>query len=552
MTKRLLFLLLCVFVLAACGSPEEAEPTPVPPTEEPEPTPTEEPTEVPPTETPTPEPTEVPTATPEPTPTEEPSLAITSLEDIQQAVVRIEAQGTFIDHEFGFLANATGSGSGFVISEDGLAVTNNHVVTGAALLRVYVGGEDEPRNARILGVSECSDLAVIQIDGGDYPYLEWYEDEVSVGLDVFAAGFPLADPEFTLTRGIISKANADGETEWASVDNVLEHDATINPGNSGGPLVTSDGQVVGVNYAGSSSANQYFAIKREQALRIIDTLAGGDDVNSLGINGTAVSDGEGLSGIWVASVDSGSPADRAGIEAGDIVTSLEGLFLAQDGTMADYCDILRSNTAEDVLDVQVLRYATSEVLEGQINGDELVVTESFAVELAEEVGEGASGTTGPSSYSGYTVVSDDSGLLEVELPVEWNDINGVEWTIDGEPHGLAIRASGDLDAFYDNWFTPGIFFGATENVEDPETYLDIDDFSGLCTFDSRDSYDDGLYTGFYDLWTDCDGTSDTIFINLVVLPEDASFLIQVQVVAVSDADLEALDHILDSFIVITE
>ncbi|MEI2690512.1 MAG: serine protease [Anaerolineae bacterium] len=73
-----------------------------------------------------------------------------------------------------------------------------------------------------------------------------------MGLDVYAAGFPLGDPEFTLTRGIVSKARADGETDWASVDSVLEHDASINPGNSGGPLITGDGKVIGVNYAGNN------------------------------------------------------------------------------------------------------------------------------------------------------------------------------------------------------------------------------------------------------------------------------------------------------------
>ncbi|HFC13049.1 MAG TPA: trypsin-like serine protease, partial [Anaerolineae bacterium] len=343
MFKRLLLVFLTTLIFVACGS-KEADPTATP---QPEPTNTSEPTN-------TPEPTEVPTATPlpepSPTPTEEPSLSISSLEDVDQAVVRIVAQGTFIDPEIGLMANATGSGSGFLISEDGIVVTNNHVVTGAALLRVYVGGSDDPVNAKILGVSECSDLAVIQLDGDGYPFFDWYEDDPSVGLDVFAAGYPLGDPEFTMTRGIVSKANAGGETVWASVDNVIEHDATINPGNSGGPLVTEDGQVVGVNYAGASSTNQYFAIKRAEALKVIDVLAGGDDVNSLGINGTAVNKGSGLSGIWVASVDSGPPADKAGIEAGDILTTLEGLNLATDGSMADYCDILRSNTAEDVLD----------------------------------------------------------------------------------------------------------------------------------------------------------------------------------------------------------
>jgi len=85
-------------------------------------------------------------------------------------------------------------------------VTNNHVVTGAAILKVWVGGDQsQSYNAKVLGVSECSDLAVIDIDGEGFPYLQWHEGAIKVGLEVYAAGFPLGEPEFTLTKGIVSK-----------------------------------------------------------------------------------------------------------------------------------------------------------------------------------------------------------------------------------------------------------------------------------------------------------------------------------------------------------
>jgi serine protease Do len=79
--------------------------------------------------------------------------------------VKIEAEGTFIDPEVGEQRNSAGVGSGVIISDDGLVVTNNHVVTGAALLRVAIPGIDDPVNAQVLGVSECSDLAAIQLAG---------------------------------------------------------------------------------------------------------------------------------------------------------------------------------------------------------------------------------------------------------------------------------------------------------------------------------------------------------------------------------------------------
>jgi serine protease Do len=164
---------------------------------------------------------------------------------VESAVIRVEAQGTFAESAGTLTAyqEMTGgwSGSGFIVDPKGIAVTNNHVVTGAATLDVYVGDSDEPVSARVLGTSECSDLAVIDLEGDGYPFLEWYGGDVQAGLDVTAARFPLGDPEYTLYSGIVSKENADGETNWASVDHVIEHDANIQPGNSGGPLVTDDG-----------------------------------------------------------------------------------------------------------------------------------------------------------------------------------------------------------------------------------------------------------------------------------------------------------------------
>lgn len=321
-------------------------------------------------------------AGPTPEPQTEPSTnqgdAVNGVDGVKDATIQIEAQGTFVDPEFGLQLNSAGRGSGFIIDPSGIAVTNNHVVAGAALVKVWLAGESNPRNARVLGLSECSDLAVIKIEGGEYPFLNWYNDEVDTGLEVYAAGFPLGEPEYNLTKGIISKVNANGDTDWASVKHVLGHDATINPGNSGGPLVSENGEVVGVNYSGRQDANQYFAIGSDIAIPVIEELQAGSDVDSIGVNGTAVLSEDGsISGIWVSSVKSGSPADKAGIQPGDIIYQLEGLVLATDGTMKDYCDVIRSHSAEDTMSLSVIRYNTGEFLEGQLNGRELEVTGNF-------------------------------------------------------------------------------------------------------------------------------------------------------------------------------
>ncbi len=340
------------------------------------------------------------TSAPAPTPENQSGGGgISNMSDAQNAVIQIESQGTFIDPQVGLVVNGAGRGSGFIIDPSGIAVTNNHVVTGSALLKVWVGGVQH--NARILGVSECSDLAVIQVDGGPYPYLNWYTDTIKTGLEVYAAGFPLGEPQFSLTKGIISKERADGQTSWSSLDYVLGHDATINPGNSGGPLIASDGRVVGINYSSIASANQYFAIDEKTAKTVVDELTKGKDIDSIGINGTAVlSDDESFSGIWVSSVKSGSPADKAGVKPGDILYQMESLVLATDGTMKDYCSILRTHKPEDTLSLQVIRYASGELLEGQLNGRELAVTGTFDVSGGGGGNSGgSSGGTAPDFYT---------------------------------------------------------------------------------------------------------------------------------------------------------
>jgi serine protease Do len=479
---------------------------------------------------------------------------VSSLEGVKDATVMIEAQGTFIDPEFGLMLNAAGSGSGFIIDPSGIAVTNNHVVTGAALLRVWVGGESEPRNAKILGVSECSDLAVIDIDGEGFPFLNWHLEDVNVGLEVYTAGFPLGDPEFTMTKGIVSKARADGESNWASVDYVLEHDASINPGNSGGPLVDTNGRVVGINYAAAFGTNQYFAIKADEALPVVDSMRAGQDVDSIGINGVAVVSDDGtLSGIWVSSVKSGSPADLAGIKAGDIVTSLEGLILSTDGTMADYCDVLRTHGSDATLGVEVLRYATSEVLEGQINGRELTTSFSFG---GQSGGGDGTGTSTGAGYDSYSTVYDDTGALVVDIPSAWSDVNGAEWTEDGVTVGASIWAAPDLDGFLETWNTPGLIFDVTADMArygGAVGYLDqiSSGYMDACEYDGRYEYDDSYYIGQYDFFLNCGGTStDYLIMTAVPSSDPGAFMVEIEVQLVSDADYEALESIQGSFDVI--
>ena len=137
------------------------------------------------------------------------------------------------------------------------------------------------------------------------------------------------------------------------------------------------------------------------------------------------------------------------MQAGDIIISLENLVLATDGTMADYCDILRSRSPEDVMRIEVLRFETQQILEGQLNGDALVVATDFSQEFGNEVASEGAGTAADAGYSGYTSVTDNSSVLQVEIPNEWVDIDGSPWLDeDGAELGPAIAAAPNLDGYY--------------------------------------------------------------------------------------------------------
>jgi serine protease Do len=502
----------------------------------------------------TPAPSGAPSASSQPSaePTA-PAGSVTALADVQGAVVQIESQGTFVDPGEGEVTGA-GRGSGAIIDPSGIALTNNHVVTGAALIKVWVGGDaTKVYNAKVLGVSECSDLAVIDIEGDGFPYLSWYEAAPKVGQEVYLAGYPLGEPEYTLTKGIVSKADAPGDTTWASVDTVVMHDAQANPGNSGGPLITPEGQVVAIEFAGNQ-ADQSFAIGKTEVNRVLADLRAGKDVTSIGVNGQAVSDDAGNSGIWVASVASGSPADKAGVKPGDLITRIEGLPLAADGTMGDYCDILRSHEPTDELKIQVWRPSTKQSLEGRLNGTALAVVETLGGNPEPTPAPGAGATPAPGATeapAGYTyaVVSETNGRLTAELPTEWADVSTGDWTRSDEAVGARIGASTDYDAWIDGYTVPGIFLGVSTKLAATEVASELDSqkatFTEDCTYESREDFDAYGYVGQFDIYRNCGGTSNSFFV-VVVKPADASYLVLAQVVVLGDRDLQATDHAIET------
>lgn len=469
---------------------------------------------------------------------DESTSAAVGFDDAESATIRIEALGSLVDPTEGALEGGWW-GTGLIVDPSGLAVTNNHVVVGAASLKVEVGGEEY--DARILGTSECLDLAVIDLDGGDFPYFDWYEGDIKAALEVWALGFPdVGDRSYAVTKGIVSKPDTASDTMWASVNHAIEHDARIRGGNSGGPLVTEDGRVVGVNYAGNDEDDLNLAIHRDEVLGAYDDLAAGTDVLSLGINGSAYVTETG-SGVFVSGVASGSAADAAGIVPGDIVTRMEGVTLATDGTLADYCSILRTHGTEETLAVEVFRPSDGGTYAGQFNGRALELTSK--PETTEEPTAAA---------NDLVVVSDEAEVVSVQVPATWTQVDGASFQDDLGNVINDVTASPDLAAYRDGWTVSGVAVSATvDGLDDytPDSILDVlatAPTDGGCTLDgTRQPYSDALYTGSYEYWTGCGGLN-TDYITIAAAADDGSHLIWVKI-QLAEGDGWALEPIAGSF-----
>jgi putative serine protease PepD len=235
-----------------------------------------------------------------------------------------------------------GNGSGFVISEDGYILTNNHVVGGASggsIVVQFADGAESP--ARVIGRSPSYDLAVVRVDREDLqPVVLGDSSAVAVGDPVVAIGSPLG-LEGTVTSGILSATDrpvtAGGQGETAFI-NALQTDAAINPGNSGGPLVDGSGRVIGVNTAIASlstiggqggSIGLGFAVPINQArLTAEQIIENGEAVYP--VIGAALDPTYDGPGARIAStgdlpgLTSGGPAEAAGLQPGDVIRSVDG------------------------------------------------------------------------------------------------------------------------------------------------------------------------------------------------------------------------------------
>jgi putative serine protease PepD len=247
------------------------------------------------------------------------------------------------------------AGTGFVVSSDGVIVTNNHVVDGAGRIQAQFS-DGRKLAAKVLGTAPSSDLAVIKVDASDLATIDLGDsDTVQVGDDVVAIGNALAlEGGLTVTRGIISGLHRDlpagNDTE---LGDVIQTDAAINPGNSGGPLVDAAGRVIGINTAianPQSAQNVGFAIPISQVKSLISELTEGRRPALLGVSTSA--DPSDKDGAVISGVSSGGPADHAGMQAGDVVVQIGSTPVHTNGSLRP---AIRRYRAGQNVDVVVLR-----------------------------------------------------------------------------------------------------------------------------------------------------------------------------------------------------
>jgi len=253
-----------------------------------------------------------------------------------------------------------GTGSGFIVDRDGYILTNNHVVEGADRIRVKLSNGQE-YDAEVAGLDPKTDLALIKISGADelHPLVLGNSENLEVGSWVVAIGSPFG-LEQTVTQGIVSgKGRVIGSGPY---DDFIQTDASINPGNSGGPLINMKGEVVGINTAIYPSGQGIgFAIPVDIAKSIIPQLEEKGSVTRgwLGIGiqemTPALAKSFGLKdegGVLVADVFKASPAEKAGIETGDVITRFDGKSVPE---AKDLSRIVASTPVGKTVDITLIR-----------------------------------------------------------------------------------------------------------------------------------------------------------------------------------------------------
>ena len=267
----------------------------------------------------------------------------------------------------------TAAGSGIIISEDGYVLTNNHVISGADKITVYVnsgdGSEEQSYEATLVGSSESNDIAVLKIDATGLNAAAFGDsDQIEVGELAVAIGNPMGQVHGSVTAGIISAVEQELTIDDVTI-NAIQTDAAINPGNSGGALFDSYGNVIGIVYAKSSSVSIEgigYAIPVNNIKDLVAQMINDPDSVKDQTKGSQIMLGitirditEDMSkqysmpvGVYITEVSSMSAAERAGLQKGDINTEVAGETV----TSADDLNAIKAKqTSGDTVSVKIDR-----------------------------------------------------------------------------------------------------------------------------------------------------------------------------------------------------
>lgn len=262
--------------------------------------------------------------------------------------------------------NQVNSGSGVIITSDGYIITNNHVIEGADEIVVTLE-DNKSYKSKLIGRDPVTDIALLKIDANNLPYLSFgNSDSLRLGEWVIAIGNPY-NLRSTITAGIVSaKGRSMPATgEEFKIESFIQTDAAVNPGNSGGALVTTRGELVGINTAIATRTGSYtgysFAVPSSIAKKVVEDLIDFGSVQRalLGISMQEI-DGdlakekglEGTNGIYIAEVVRDGAADRSGIKVGDVLLSINGVKVNSGPAVQEQISKYRP---KDKVDIELLR-----------------------------------------------------------------------------------------------------------------------------------------------------------------------------------------------------
>ncbi|MDX9739181.1 MAG: trypsin-like peptidase domain-containing protein [Candidatus Dojkabacteria bacterium] len=271
--------------------------------------------------------------------TEEENVIINVVKESSESVVSIAVTQLSLEQGEGIVDRVSNIGTGFIVDSNGIIITNQHVVSNTQASYIAITNEGKKYSVTEIIRDDSNDIAILKVDATNLKAIELGDsDNLLAGQTVIAIGTPLGEYAGSVTTGVISglRRSVTTSSGWFGsttkvYENVIQTDAAVNPGNSGGPLISTEGKVVGVNFATSSGAdNISFALPINIVKqRLSEYITYGKFIKPyIGISYQMISEYEALyykdvvAGALVITVDPKGPASKAGIERGDIITKI--------------------------------------------------------------------------------------------------------------------------------------------------------------------------------------------------------------------------------------